>query len=124
MSLCSYGNDRRGNLASGVRCCRTESRVFRYTPIQCQMDVDKWVVLARADAAGTRAYAGIFWLGGVQEDAFHYRPKGLGVSRCYRVTFDTSGRSFEAERRELEDIGLHIAVGAAMTSELLLIEVI
>ncbi|MCJ7736597.1 MAG: alpha-galactosidase [Anaerolineae bacterium] len=107
-----------------VRPMLSESRIFHHTPIQRQMEVGDWVVLECADAAGTRAYAGIFRLGGAKDDAFHFCPKGLDVSRRYRVTEDNSGRSFEAEGRELANTGLHIAVGGAMTSELLLIEAV
>ncbi len=94
-----------------VRPMLSESRIFHHTPIQRQMEVGEWVVLECADAAGARAYAGIFRLGGAQEDAFHFRPKGLDVSRRYRVTEDNSGRSFEARGSELANTGLHVAVG-------------
>lgn len=107
-----------------VRPILSTCRVFHHTPIQRQNEAGEWCVLEYAAANASKAYAGIFRLAGAQSDTFHFRPKGLSVSRRYKVTFDNSGQSRELEGFFLLNSGLQVRVPGGFQSELLLFEAI
>ena len=107
-----------------VRPMLSTCRMFHHTPIQRQTEEGDWVVLECASPDGGRGYVGVFRLGGATEDAYHLYPKGLDVSKRYRVTYDTSGRSREMDGGMLVDQGLRVVVPGGFTSELLLFEAV
>jgi hypothetical protein len=109
---------------SFVRPMLSTCRLFHHTPIQRQTEEGDWVVLECMDDDSSRGYTGIFRLGGAKEDAYHFYPKGLDISKRYRVTYDTRGQSQECEGGTLANQGLRVAVPSAFTSELLLFEVV
>ncbi len=105
-----------------VRPILSTCRVFHHTPIQRQTEPGEWVVLECASEDASRAYAGVFRLSTTAGGFYQFCPRGLDVSRRYRVTHDTSGQSREADGGLLVDQGLRVAVRGALTSELLLFE--
>jgi hypothetical protein len=81
-----------------------------------------WCVLEYAAPDGSLGYAGIFRLAATGVDSYHFRPRGLDVSRRYRVTLDNTGRQYAAAGHDLLGDGLHVRVPGALQSELLLFD--
>jgi hypothetical protein len=80
-------------------------------------------VLEYAHPDGSRAYIGVFQLADrVQEDVV--RPRGLDASRIYEVRTDNDGQVFQASGRELARDGVRVRLDRALTSELLLFDVV
>lgn len=100
------------------------SRMFHHTPIQRQTEPGDWIVWECADPAGDRAYVGIFRLLRADRDGYRFRPRGLRPDRTYRVRYDSAGWDREIDGGTLIDYGIHVPIGAALTSELLLIEAV
>ena len=81
----------------------------------------EWCVLEYAKPDRTRGYAGVFKLAGGANE-YILRPRGLQASGEYRVTLDNQQQTFHMAGKELANAGLHIALEAALTSELVLYE--
>ena len=109
---------------SFVRPMLSTCRVFHHTPVQRHMEPGTWCVLEYAAPDASRAYAGIFRLAGGEDDAYQFQPRGLDVSRRYRVVLDNTGRQYEADGHGLVDSGVRVRVPGPLQSELLLFEAI
>jgi alpha-galactosidase len=107
-----------------VRPLLSTSRLYHHTPVQRQTEPGEWVVLECASADRSRAVAGLFRLPDASGDGYRFRPRGLDLSRRYRVSYDSAGFTREVDGGMLMDTGLYVPVSAAFTSELLLFEVI
>ena len=105
-----------------VRPMLASCRLFHHTPIQRQTEPGEWVALECASEDGSRAFVGVFRLGGAKEEAYSLYPKGLDVSRRYRVTYDSCHQTREMEGGVLLDQGLRVRVPGTCTSELLLFQ--
>ncbi len=97
-------------------------RVFHHTPVLKSLEPEGWCVLEYASSDASRIIAGIFRLVGNGDEEYLFRPRGLDVSRQYKVTFDNKGKSIKGEGVELEQKGLVVRLGKPLTSELLLFE--
>ena len=84
----------------------------------------EWIVLEHATPDATKAYAGLFRLAAAQENCYLLRPRGLSLSKDYRVTFDNSGESVKRSGFELSQIGLRANIRQVLSSELLLFEAV
>ncbi|MHB0859632.1 MAG: alpha-galactosidase [Anaerolineae bacterium] len=98
------------------------STMFHHTPIQYQREPGDWIVLECAAEDASRAYAAVFRLESAAEPAYRFYPKGLDVTRRYRLTWDTCGQVCEMDGGQLAQDGLRVPVSAPFTSELLLFE--
>ena len=105
-----------------VRPMLSTCRMFHHTPVQRQTEEGEWVVLECVSEDAGQGYAGIFRLPGATGEAYRFYPRGLDISRSYRVTYDTTGQSREVDGGRLVDEGLRVPVAGAYTSELLLFE--
>ena len=80
-----------------------------------------WGVLELASADRTRAVCGLFQLGNPTQPEYRLRLRGLDAGRRYRVTWDNSGQTAEADGFTLMNQGITVRLEGALTSELLLI---
>ena len=65
----------------------------------------------------------MFRLSGPSDDEYLFKPRGLDLSRRYRLTSDNAGRSTVADGFTLATQGIPTRLGGALTSELFLFEV-
>jgi Glycosyl hydrolase family 36 C-terminal domain len=56
------------------------------------------------------------------EPEYHLRPRGLDISKRYKVTWDNSGQTCEVDGFTLVQRGVVVRLEGALTSELLLFE--
>jgi hypothetical protein len=98
------------------------SRIYHHTPSLDGLEPQGWGVLELAAADHSRAIAGVFQLAAPQQTDYVLRPKGLDVSRRYRVTLDNTQQTFESDGSALAQVGLIVRLEAALSSELILFE--
>ena len=96
--------------------------VYHHTPILPNTEPGDWVVLEHVKPDRTRGYAGIFRLAGATEDHYTFRPRGLNVSKNYKVTFDNTQEVISASGFDLQRSGIRVEIGQPLHSELLLFE--
>ncbi len=109
---------------SFIRPFLPECKVFHHTPDCRQARKDGAVVLEISSKDGSRGAIGIFSLSFNKEKSFKVMPKGIDISKNYRVFFDNSRKSFEISGGQLQQNGLNVAVASVLSSELILYEVI
>jgi alpha-galactosidase len=107
-----------------VRPFAADSRIYHHTPTFTGLEPQGWGVLELAAADGSRAIAGLFQLASPQVEEYVLRPRGLDVSRRYRVTFDNHQQSVLLDGAALAQSGLTVRLEGALTSELLLFEAV
>jgi alpha-galactosidase len=105
-----------------VRPIHRESVIFHHTPTASGRDPHGWGAIELASRDSSRAIAGVFRLSGPTEDEYLLRPRGLDVSRRYRLTSDNADRTAIVDGFVLATQGVPIRLGGALTSELLLFE--
>lgn len=97
-------------------------KMFHHTPVLPGTEPGEWAVLEHATQDGSRAYAGVFRLAGAREDDYIFRPRGVEVSKTYKLTFDNTRKSLLVSGLELQRDGLRVRIGQPFRSELLLME--
>lgn len=107
-----------------VRPFQTESRIYHHTPTFEGTEPHGWGVLELGSRDRTRAIAGVFQLSAPSESEYLLRPRGLDISRRYRVTWDNTGQACEVDGFSLVQQGLIVRLEGALTSELLLFEAV
>ena len=107
---------------STVRPIMINSRVFHHTPLVPMMSPSPWIVLEYATPDSTRAVVGLFRTSQDGDPVFHFIPRGLDLSRTYRVTFQNSGQKVELPGSQLLH-GIPIRLEQTLTSEMLVFEV-
>ncbi len=107
-----------------VRPFQRTSRIYHHTPTTSGREPHGWGVLELAAPDQSRAVAGVFRLSGPIEREYRLHPRGLDLSRRYRVTCDNAGQSAVVDGFALATSGIPIRLDSALTSELVLFEVI
>ncbi|MHB1296316.1 MAG: alpha-galactosidase, partial [Anaerolineae bacterium] len=97
-------------------------KLYHHTPIQYQREPGDWIVLECTSEDAAKAYVGVFRLENAEGDAYRFFPKGLDVTKRYRLTYDTLGQVCEVEGAQVLRDGLRVPVPSPFTSELLLFE--
>ena len=105
-----------------IRPMLSTCRVFHHTTVLKGLEPEGWCVLEYVSSDASRGIAGLFRLAGKGNEEYLFRPRGLDISRQYKVTFDNKGKSIKKEGLELEQKGLVIRLGKPLTSELVLFE--
>ena len=98
------------------------SRVYHHTPLLRGREPGGWCAIELIAADRQHGAAGIFRLAGPGESEYSFRPRGLDLSRRYRVTYDNSGQSSEWAGAALMEHGLTVRLDRPLASELLLLE--
>jgi alpha-galactosidase len=99
-----------------------ESRVFHHTPVLPFEEYGDWAALEYAARDGSRSTAGVFRLSAAGSNEYCFKPRGLKVSRRYRVRFDNSGESVVLGGFELAQRGVVVRLENGLRSELLLFD--
>ncbi len=97
-------------------------KVFHHTPVIDFRDPRGYCVLEYAAPDGESAVVGIFRLAGPGPATYRFMPRGLDRGRRYRVLFDNTRESVEANGLSLANDGLEIRLESPLTSELLIFE--
>jgi alpha-galactosidase len=104
-----------------VRPFISTSRIYHHTP-EVSLDPSGWGVLELASDDRARGICGVFQLSAPKEVEYQLHPRGLDMSRRYRVTFDNLGQSTVVDGYALVEQGIQIRLEGALTSELLIFE--
>jgi alpha-galactosidase len=107
-----------------VRPFQSTSRIYHHTPTVTECYPKGFGALEMVAKDRSKAIAGIFNLGNTDQKEYLFRFRGLDVGKRYRVTTDGIGSTWEADGRELVYGGVMIRLEAALTSELLICEVV
>ena len=105
-----------------VRPFLNTSRIFHHTPVMSGVEPHGWGVLELDSEDRTRGICGIFQLSAPTQSEYHFRARGLDLSRRYRVTFDNTGETVPIDGLTLMQDGITVRLEGALTSELLIFE--
>ncbi len=105
-----------------IRPFMSTGRIYHHTPTVPGPDPHGWGVLELAARDRSRGICGLFQLSGPTEPDYVLRPRGLDVSKRYRVTFDNTGQTADIDGATLATHGITVRLEGALTSELLLFE--
>lgn len=107
---------------SFVRPFMASGRIYHHTPEVASPEPLGWGTLEMASNERDRGIAGIFQLAAPAGSEFKFIPRGLDVSRRYRVTFDNCGANCGVDGWALTQQGIVIRLEGALTSELLIFQ--
>ena len=105
-----------------VRPFVTTSRIYHHTPEVSGIDPHGWGVLELASEDRGRGICGVFQLSAPTSNEYLLRPRGLDVSKRYRITFDNLGETTVVDGYTLIEEGIPIRLQGALISELLVFE--
>ena len=105
-----------------VRPYLPESRVYHHTPPLAQHEPGDWSVLELAANDASRSMVGIWRLYEPGDHTIKVRPRGIAADRRYRLTFDNSSATVQANGLTLVNDGVPVTVAGNLCSELLLLE--
>jgi alpha-galactosidase len=105
-----------------VRPFVSTSRIYHHTPEVSAVDPSGWGVLELASEDRARGICGVFQLSAPGDVQYQLHPRGLDISRRYRVTFDNLGQSTIVDGYALVEQGIRVRLEGALTSELLIFE--
>lgn len=105
---------------SFIRPFLSESKIYHHTP---DLKKDDFAVIEISAPDFSRGAVGIFSLAGTKGNRT-VRLKGIDVSKDYKVYFDNDRCSFTIPGRELKQKGIEAFISSAMSSELVLYEII
>ncbi len=97
--------------------------VYHHTPDIGLFQPAGWCVLEYARPDRSRGYAGVFKLTGGRSE-YRFRPKGVDGAADYQVALDNSRQVLRVSGRELLLHGLPVELDAALTSELIMYEML
>jgi alpha-galactosidase len=107
-----------------VRPFINTSRIYHHTPEMRGHDPHGWGVLELTSRDRARAICGLFQLSAPTDPDYVLHPRGLDVSRRYKVTFDNLGQSTIIDGYTLTQQGVRVQLATALTSELLTFEAV
>ena len=105
-----------------VRPIQMQCKMYHHTPVVEGLQGRGWVVNEFVSPDATAAYANLFRLPDAKEDTWVFKPRGLDMSRSYKVTFVSDGRSFCVDGYTLSQTGIGIRLDGPLTSQMLLFE--
>lgn len=107
-----------------VRPYLETSRIYHHTPEVFGRDPQGWGVLELASADCTHSLCGVFQLSAPTESFYCLYPRGIDLSRRYKVTFDNLGEAVVMDGIALIESGLTVRLETALTSEMILFEAV
>lgn len=96
--------------------------IFHHTPEHFRKEPQGTMILERTSKDGRFGVLGLFRLAGTREEDTAVRPRGLDLSRNFRVRLDNSGTEFTVTGAQLASCGLQLHLAGALTSELVTFE--
>jgi alpha-galactosidase len=117
----------REKIRSGVELYKKElrpilhgSRVYHHTPLNEYFMQTPWLVLEYAAPDAQRSVATLFRTSNFEDPVYRFVPRGLDMSRTYKVTFKNRGETVEMSGLKLMQEGVAVRLETAGTSEMLL----
>jgi alpha-galactosidase len=107
---------------SKIRPIIREGLVYHHTALTQFNSQSPWVVLEYAGHDKSRAVATLFRTSNFEDPVYRFVPRGIDVSRRYRVTFQNSGATVELSGFELMRDGIPVRLESSETSEMMLFE--
>ena len=107
---------------SFIRPIQSECSVYHHTPVVLGLQGRGWVVNEFVSSDCSRAYAALFRLPAASQDCWVFKPRGLDMSRTYKITFVEDGRSFTVDGYTLAQTGIEVCLDGPLTSQMLLFE--
>lgn len=104
---------------SSIRPFLAESKVFHHTPDLTNAD---YSVLEISAPDKTRGAITVISLCNTNQNTITVKPKGIDISKEYKVTLDNDNESFIATGKELKFNGISIDIPSSLSSELILYE--
>ena len=102
-----------------IRPFLSDSKTYHHTPDLT--DTDNCVIeLSSPDKS--KGVIGIFTLSGSNEKNINIIPKGIDVSKTYKVTLDNERDSYEIYGNELKSRGINVYIPCSLSSELVMFE--
>jgi hypothetical protein len=100
-------------------------RVYHHAPVSANGGVESspWFAMEFASPARDRAWALVARIKNGDPETYVFRPRGLSLSRTYRVTFDNTGDAVVIDGLTLMREGLPLRLESTGQSELMLFEV-
>ncbi len=105
-----------------IRPIQSQCKMYHHTPVVPGFAGRGWVVNEYTLPDGTKGYANLFRLPDEKENTWRFIPRGLDMSKNYKITFFDGGRTFCATGYELSQIGIYVTLDGPLTSQLLLFE--
>ena len=99
-----------------------ESKVYHHTPVLPFSEAGDWTVLEYASADASKAYAGLFRNSDSGAAEYCFKPRGLKMSRRYRVRFDNRDEAVVRSGFDLMQSGITVRIEGGIRSELLLFD--
>jgi alpha-galactosidase len=107
-----------------IRPFISTSLIYHHTPETSGRDPQGWGVLELASVDRARDVCGLFQLSAPTNSEYRLHPRGLSVSRRYKVTFDNLGESIVIDGFTLVEQGILVRLETALTSELIIFEAV
>ena len=104
---------------SFIRPFLAESKVFHHTPDLTNAD---YSVLEISAPDKTKGAITVITLCNTNKNTITVKPKGIDISKEYKVTLDNDNESFIATGKELKFNGITVNISASLSSELVLYE--
>ncbi len=104
-----------------IRPMLSSCRVYHHTPLQDYTEKGEWVVMEYASKERSKAVVGLFRLAGSGSDTFHFRAKGLDLSKDYALDFDNTDEQVKISGFQLCTSGIDIRIPGTLMSEILII---
>lgn len=105
-----------------VRPIQCNCEMYHHTPVVPGLQGRGWVVNEFVAEDKGAAYVNLFRLPGTTEDTWIFKPRGLDMSRDYKVTFLDGGQSLCMNGYTLAQIGISVRLDGPLTSQMLLFE--
>jgi hypothetical protein len=105
-----------------IRPIMLNSNVYHHTPLLPLMEPSPWMVLEYASPDSRRAVVGLFRTSQSGDPVFHLFPRGLDLSKTYRVKFANSAQTIELHGDRLLQEGIPVRLSEDLTSEMLIFE--
>lgn len=104
-----------------IRPFLAECKTYHHTPDLTNSDAS---ILEISAPDKSRGAITVITLCNSKENNIVVKPKGIDISKTYKVTLDNDGESFEISGRQLKTHGIPVEIPASFSSELILYEAI
>ncbi|MBQ2963946.1 MAG: alpha-galactosidase [Clostridia bacterium] len=107
-----------------IRPFLPESRIYHHTPDTPKARENGNVIVEVASNNSAKGAVGVFNVSFSGERLVNFTPKGIDISKNYRVCFDNVRKNVELSGASIMQNGISIKLGASLASELVLYEAI
>lgn len=107
-----------------IRPMLPTAKIYHYTPDHTVIQDDGFCAYEIAAPDGSKGAIAVYALTNAGKINRFIQPKGVDLSKTYKVTLDNSRTSFTVSGYELMNSGIRIQIPASMASELILFEAV